>query len=279
VSIPSSPSAPKISVGIGSWTDAEYKGLLYPKGLPDDERLKTYASWFSHVEVNATSYAPPGRAKVENWLKQTPAGFTFDIKLHQDFALGPEAAVRRGLGDRFLGDLKVMIEAGKFGAFLLLLPSTFTPKGNRLEAFDSVVEKFAPHPIAVEVRHRAWLEGEQRAATLEYFRTRKLTLVSVDMPRIDSPKIMPAVDEITNPALAYLRLHGRNPDWLKLKTQGERHAYEYRDEELSEIAERVRALAKQAEQVRVVANNHASDFAPKTALALQRWLGLERKAP
>jgi hypothetical protein len=29
--------------------------------------------------------------------------------------------------------------------------------------------------------------------------------------------------------------------------------------------------------VRVVANNHAKDFAPKTALALQKLLGLERR--
>jgi uncharacterized protein YecE (DUF72 family) len=267
VSTASNSNLPKISVGIGSWTDAEYKGLLYPKGLPDEERLKTYATWFSHVEVNATSYAPPGRAKVENWVKQTPPRFIF------------EAAVRRGLADRFLDDLKVMIEAGKFGVFLLLLPSTFTPKGHRLEAFDSVVEKFASHLIAVEVRHRAWFEGEQRAATLEYFRSRKLTLVSVDMPRLDSPKIIPAIDEVTNPQLAYLRLHGRNPDWLKLKTQGERHAYEYPEQELNEIAERVRKLAGLAGQLRVVANNHASDFAPKTALALQRLLGIERKGP
>jgi uncharacterized protein YecE (DUF72 family) len=270
-------SAPKISIGIGSWTDAEYKGLLYPKGLPDDERLTTYATWFTHVEVNSTSYAPPGRAKVENWVRQTPADFLFDIKLHQDFALGPAAAVRRGLADRFLGDLQVMIEARKFGAFLLLLPATFTPKNGKLEEFDPVVEKLAPHTIAVELRHRGWLDDEQREATLAYFRSRKLTLVSVDLPRIDSPKIMPAIDEVTNPALAYLRLHGRNADWLKLKKQEERHTYSYTADDLKEIAVRVQSLAASADHVRVVANNHAQDFAPKAALALQRLLGLTRR--
>jgi uncharacterized protein YecE (DUF72 family) len=275
--LPPSTSAPNISVGIGSWTDREYKGLLYPKGLPDEERLKTYATWFSHVEVNSTYYAAPGRAKVENWVRQTPPGFQFDIKLHEEFSLAPEAAVGRGLAERFLGDLELMMTEGKFGVFLLLLPPRFTPKGGKLEKFDAVVDKLAPHTIAAEIRHAGWLEGEQREKTLEYFRARKVTLVGVDMPRIKDPRFLPADDAITNPQLAYLRLHGRNPDWLSLKKQEERHTYAYPEEELNEIAARVRSLATKAERVRVVANNHAKDFAPKTALALQKLLGLERR--
>jgi uncharacterized protein YecE (DUF72 family) len=97
------------------------------------------------------------------------------------------------------------------------------------------------------------------------------------MPRIPGSAIMPPVDEVTNPRLAYLRLHGRRPDWLTLKDKTEKHTYAYPDEELAEIAGRVRALAEKAETVHVVANNHAQDLAPKTALALQRLLGLERQ--
>jgi uncharacterized protein YecE (DUF72 family) len=90
---------------------------------------------------------------------------------------------------------------------------------------------------------------------------------------------MPAIDEVTNPQLAYLRLHGRNAAWLTLKKQEERHTYEYSPEDLDEIATRVRSLAAQAGHVRVVANNHARDYAPKAALGLQQRLGLERKRP
>ena len=93
------------------------------------------------------------------------------------------------------------------------------------------------------------------------------------MPRIDGATIMPPIDEVTNPRLAYLRLHGRNPDWRKLKTAEERHTYDYPGNELEEIAGRVRALAEKAGEVHVVFNNHAQDFAPKAALGLKRLLG------
>ena len=86
---------------------------------------------------------------------------------------------------------------------------------------------------------------------------------------------MPPVDEVTNPRLAYLRLHGRNREWAKAKTAEERHTYDYPAAELGEIAARARSLATKAERVHVVANNHAQDFAPRTALALQEMLGVQ----
>src|SRR5436190_21752511 len=88
------PSSSHISVGIGSWTDKEYKGLLYPKGLPDNERLKTYATWFNHVELNSSYHRIPSLAFVENWVKQTPDGFLFDFKLQKEISTDPEGAAR-----------------------------------------------------------------------------------------------------------------------------------------------------------------------------------------
>jgi hypothetical protein len=37
----------------------------------------------------------------------------------------------------------------------------------------------------------------------------------------------------------------------------------------------VRSLAARAETVHLIANNHAQDFAPKTALALMQKLGVD----
>jgi uncharacterized protein YecE (DUF72 family) len=84
---------------------------------------------------------------------------------------------------------------------------------------------------------------------------------------------MPPMDEVTQPGLAYLRLHGRNKAWLKAKTAEERHDYLYSKKELGEIMARIRRLAGQAAEVRVVANNHARDFAPRTALEIKRLWG------
>ena len=265
-----------ISIGCGSWADAEYTGVLYPPKLPAKERLATYATWFDHVEVNSTYYAPPRVSVVENWVKQTPAAFTFDIKLHKAFSQNPRKAMAEGgLVEAMLNGTKPLMEAGKFGVFLLVLAPYFSPKRNRLEELDELIEKLRPHTIAVELRHSGWVTDETRAATLDFFRQRGLAWVAVDMPKVEGSRIMPALDEVTNPKLAYLRLHGRNKNWLEAASAEERHTYPYNDEELSELAARIRHLAGNAESVRVVANNHAQDFAPKTALALKRLLGEE----
>ena len=270
------PATPaRISVGIGSWADAEYTPLLFPPKLPAKERLKTYATHFSHVEVNSSAYRTPKREMVEEWVAQTPPEFSFDVKLHRTFSDTPGAAAEKGdFISYWLENMQPLIAARRLGAFLLVLPPRFGPKRNRLEELDALVEKLAPHPIAVELRHRGWVEEDAREATLTYFRERKLVWVAVDMPRIEGSTIMPAVDEVTNPQLAYFRLHGRNPEWPKVKTAEERHTYDYTTPELEEIAARVRVLAEKAQVLHVVANNHAQDFAPKAALGLMRVLGL-----
>jgi uncharacterized protein YecE (DUF72 family) len=268
-------SQPRISVGIGSWADAEYTGVLYPKGLPSTERLKTYATHFDHVEVNSSAYRTPKRDVVAEWVSQTPPDFTFDVKLHRTFSDTPQEAVQKGdFVSYWLANMQPLIETKKLGAFLLVLPSRFGPKRNRLEELDLLVDKFAPHLIAVELRNRGWVEGPERGRTLTFFRERKLVWVAVDMPSIEGSTIMPRVDEVTNPQLAYLRLHGRNPEWTKVKTTEERHTYDYPEEELKEIATRVRGLAEKSGKIHVVANNHAQDFAPKAALGLKRALNL-----
>jgi uncharacterized protein YecE (DUF72 family) len=129
-------------------------------------------------------------------------------------------------------------------------------------------------PLAVELRQRAWIEGKTKARTLGWFRERGVTWVAVDMPRADAPNIVPPLDEVTQPKLAYLRLHGRNTEgYLHGKTADERFHYDYNARELREIVARIRHLAGSAADVRVVASNHAEDFAPKAALELKRLLG------
>lgn len=268
----------RISVGIGSWTDKEYKGVLFPKGLPDNQRLATYATWFDHVELNSSYHRIPSLAFVENWVKQTPEKFVFDFKLPKEISFDPEGTARAGsLVALLLRAAQPLIDAGKLGTFFLVLPPSFGPKKRRLEELDGLVEKLRPHLFAVELRHSDWVTDDQRERTLDFYRTRNLVWIAVDMPRIEGSTIMPPIDEVTNSRLAYLRLHGRRQDWLTLKDNDEKHTYEYSAEELQEIAARAKAMAKKAETVHVVANNHAQDFAPKTALALQRLLGTAKR--
>jgi uncharacterized protein YecE (DUF72 family) len=262
-----------ISIGCGSWADAEYMGLLYPKAFPPDLRLAAYAMWFDHVEVNASYYAIPRTKAVRAWVEQTPASFRFDIRLPRAISQSPEQAGKDGrLIKILLENLKPLARVGKLGTFLLVLSPFFKPDRHRLEELDPLIERIRPHSLAVELRHSGWVTGDARAATLRFYRERKLTWVAVDMPPIVGSDLMPILDEVTEPSLAYLRLHGRNLRYLKVKSAAERHTYFYPEKELVELAGRIRRLAAQAANVRVVANNHAFDYAPLTALALKELL-------
>lgn len=247
--------------------------MLYPKGVAAGRRLAAYARIFNRVEVNSSYYATPRSEVVAGWSKQTPPGFTFDIKLHRAFSQSPEKAAREGDLVRYLLDgMKPLVRAKKLGVFLLVAAPSFKPGRNRLEQLDPLVEKLQPHELAVELRHRDWVSGKARRSTLDFFRERGLVWVNVDMPRIQGATLMPSRDEVTNPRLAYVRLHGRNKAWPEAKSAADRHAYDYPEREVRELAARIRTLAGKAGHVHAVANNHASDFAPKLALALQRLL-------
>lgn len=264
-----------VHVGIGSWGDDAYVGVLYPRGLSKADRLSEYARHLEHVEVNSTYYALPRPPAVLSWIQQTPAGFTFSLKLHRAISQSPSKAAEGASIGRLLSATQPLRATKRLMCYLLVLPPRFSPERHTLEELDGLAERLGSHRLAVELRHSGWVAGKAKAATLDYFRERKLVWVAVDMPRIAGSTLMPAVDAVTNPALAYLRLHGRNSHYLEAENAAEGHHYTYAPRELSTLAARVRKLSEAADEVCVIANNHSSDFAPRAALALRALL--ERK--
>lgn len=264
-----------IRIGCGSWADKEYEGLLYPKKTPSTERPGHYAKRFERIELNASYHAIPSPATMAGWASQTPDGFYFDVKLHRRFCEAPHSAAESDLMGRFVDAIQPLLVAKKLGAFLLTLPPSFGPANRKLEEVDLVAEKLRPYaPLAVELRDRRWVQGEALATTLAFFRERELVWVALDLPRLDANPILPPIDEVTHPRMAYMRLHGRNPNYLKRSGDASgRHDYDYNADELAEIVSRIQNLATRARDVHVSVNNHFSDYAPKAALKLRAMLG------
>ena len=131
------------------------------------------------------------------------------------------------------------------------------------------------YDLAIEFRNRNWAIGDQLRSTTDFLRQRKAAFVNVDAPAEEHFTIMPSnLNEITNSTLAYLRLHGRNARaYLTGKTVAARFNYDYRDDEIDEVAERSRQLGREAHEVHVVFNNNALDYAPRAATRLRTALG------
>ena len=114
---------------------------------------------------------------------------------------------------RFLAEMEPLRQSKKLGAFLLQLSPSFGPRHHKLSELDSIRNLVAPNELAVELRNRDWVVGEQLAETLKYFNSTQTTLVSVDASKTEHFTVMPDVDVVTNPKLGYFRFHGRTPAW------------------------------------------------------------------
>jgi uncharacterized protein YecE (DUF72 family) len=278
----------RILVGTASWADPGFTEW-YPEGLPARERLDYYAQHFDLVEVNSSFYAVPQPKVVASWVERTPDDFTFDFKLFQLFSrhrttlnqlprelrttarvvggtVTPSAALERKLAARIRDVIAPLEEAGKLGALLVQLTPSFGPRTHTLEELDDLTELFGDYKIAVELRHRGWLEADQRERTEDYFRSRRLAFVSVDAPPSEHFMVMPSVDIVTRPDLAYLRAHGRNTHgYIHGRTVAERFDYDYSATELQEIVKRAKHLAKLATEVHIIYNNNKGDYAFRAA--------------
>jgi uncharacterized protein YecE (DUF72 family) len=287
--------AGRILVGTSSWADPGFVKEWYPPRMPAKERLPWYARHFELVELNSSFYAIPDRSAVHGWVEATPERFTFDVKVHRALSrhsapaesLPPDLRelhgtpeLERPLAERLVEETAPLRGAGKFGSYLLQLTPAFSPRRHRLEELDALVEVLAPHGLAIELRNRNWVEGERREATLDWYADRGVSFVGVDAPAADNFQIMPPIDAITNPGVAYLRAHGRNAKgYLTGRSVAERFAWQYTDDELEEIAGRARTLAESAGEVHVAFNNNRGDDAPTAAQRFRALLGQEIPEP
>jgi len=295
----------KILVGTASWSDPGFVERWYPKKMPAGERLGWYAQHFDLVEVNSTFYSVPEPRMVERWCAATPNEFTFDVKLHQLFSfhstpakLLPPDLQRRAETDArgnvkstphlqeamlksFLRPMSIIRNAGKLGVLLLQLSPAFSPRKHQLKELEPLIDMLSGYELAIEFRNRNWAVGDQLQSTIDFVQEHRAIFVNVDAPESDHFTVMPSdVDEVTNPKTAYLRLHGRNAKaYITGKTVAARFDYDYKDNEITEVVERSKKLAREARDVHVIFNNNNLDYAPHAALRLRKALGQIIKTP
>lgn len=289
----------EILVGTASWSDPGFIADWYPKGLAASQRLGWYAERLNLVELNSSFYAVPKAEQVESWCRQTPDGFIFDVKVHKLLSrhsakpelLPPDLrkhavvtkgkveltpAIEKAMAQRLVEATEPLRRSGKFGAFLLQLSPAFRPKTNELDELDDLFALLHKFPLAVELRNRDWMVEPQVDATIDFFRKGRIALVSVDAPEDEHFTIMPCQDVVTNPALGYMRLHGRNArGYIRGRTVAERFDYKYKEKELQELAERAVKLTAKATRVHMVYNNNSSNYAPIAATRTREILAEE----
>jgi uncharacterized protein YecE (DUF72 family) len=294
----------QILVGTSSWTDKTLieSGKFYPPSAktPQD-RLRYYASQFPIVEIDSSYYGLPTEENAVRWVERTPPDFVFNIKTYRRFtlhqtpvislpkhlreALGPidsknvydkdvPEEIKHELWADFRRVLEILRDAGKLGAVHMQFAPWVAFHPENFEHLEFCRAMLAGFDVAIEFRNKTWFDTEKHTArTLEFERENGFVNVVVDAPQ-GIAKTIPSVWEVTNPALAIVRLHGRNHGtWNKkgLKASSSRFDYDYRDEELEQIAGEVKQLAPKA-TVHVLFNNNYQDQGQRGAAALTALL-------
>jgi uncharacterized protein YecE (DUF72 family) len=235
-----------IYIGISGWRYAPWRGVFYPKDLPQHRELEFASRQLPTIEINGTFYSLQRPESYAAWYAATPPGFVFAVK-----------------GNRFLthilrlrdidGPVANVLASGvfelreKLGPFLWQFPPNFKFEPERMEHFlsllphdtDAALElarQYEPRMEgrvsldagkkpklrhAVEIRHESFIDERFVALLRKY----KVALVVAD-----TAGKWPNYEDVTADFM-YLRLHGDK----------ELYASGYSDEALERWAERIRA--------------------------------------
>lgn len=287
-----------ILIGTSSWTDPTLvkHGHFYPPDAKTAEgRLRFYASKFPIVEVDSTYYFPPSESNSVLWIERTPPDFTFNIKAYSLLTNHPtkrdslykdlkdrapadkKNVYREQLPDdvvdevwqRFRDALMPLHSAGKLGAVLFQFPQWFVIGRKNKDYILECAERLKDFRLAIEFRHKTWLEERNAEKTLSFLQEHDLPLVCVDMPQgFDSS--VPPIAAATARDLALVRFHGRDAEvWAKKNVSpSERFRYEYSEQELKEWVPKIRDVSDRARETHVLMNNCYRDFAVNNARQL-----------
>ena len=296
----------RILIGTASWTDRTLikDGHFYPSEAKTAEaRLRYYAEQFPIVEVDSTYYFPPSEKNSVLWIERTPKDYTFNVKayslltnhptrpdsLYKDLQLPEELADKKNLyreqlpdtivdevWQRFRDALMPLHSAGKLGAVLFQYPQWFVIGRKNKDYILECAERLKEFRIAIEFRHKTWLEERNVDETLSFLSNHDLPYVSVDMPQgFDSS--LPPIAAATADDIAMVRFHGRDRKaWAKKNVSAsERFRYEYSEAELNEWVPKIKDISGQARETHVLMNNCYRDFAVNNARQLGGLLDLE----
>jgi len=277
----------RVLVGTCNWSDhSDFYPPEYEKAEMKSQRISYYARFFPLVEVDSTFYHLQPARNFRMWAERTPAGFVFNVKAYGEMTWhhrddhGTVIEPRAETFAAFSEMVQPLRDAGKLRAIHFQFPPWFTYSPEHLDYLGTIRELLPQDLLAVEFRHRSWVEGRHMDETTAVLRDCDLAYTVVDQPQLGSGSVPPVV-LVTSPRLAVFRFHGRNRQtWYAkdLKSSRERFDYLYSEQELAEWTPRIEGVAERLGppgEVHVLLNNNNRNYAVVNAIDIQRLLGQE----
>ncbi len=254
-------------VGLSSFKDHPYFSLS------SRSSLLNYAENLGFIELDTVFYGIPRKETVEKWQQQVPIDFKFAIKAYggmtDHVSYLEQYQSQEEMYQAFKTSFQPLKEKNQIAAVLFQFSSSFVfSKENGL--FLMAIKTFLPDwPIAIEFRHGSWFTRENIKKTLTLLTKLGFSLVAVDEPQLANFPV-PFFIYPTNLDFLYLRLHGRNKmGWLS-GDRNFRTLYDYSEEELADLSQKIAEKISEFKKVYVVFNNNAGLHAAKNSVTFQQ---------
>lgn len=265
-------SASNVFFGIAGWSYADWDGIVYNGRVGD--KLEYVSRFVDCVEINSSFYHLPSARTAESWAARTGANerFFFTAKLPQDIT--HRGLLASPMVEAVQESFAPLADSGKLRHLLAQFRYDFENSRPNREYVERIQSSFSHLAnVTLELRHNSW----QSPQTLAWLDSLGVTVANLDYPMArDSFNLR----ECRVGKRRYLRLHGRNAAaWFDRNAgRDETYNYLYSREELKQIADRADSLAKDAETLTIVANNHFQGKEFANALELKSMMTRESVA-
>ena len=250
------------SIGTSGYSFPDWKGVVYPRGLPPQRWLEHYAEHFNLLELNVSYYRQPAPVTIERLVKLTPADFRVVVKAHQSISHGGEV---EPAASELKRRTEPLAQADKHLGFLVQFHYSFRNEKSSRYYLTVLKRSFQEYPLYFEFRHEGWLTQGVK----ELLEQLEVSWVNADLPGL---KGLPELTDWSTATRGYLRLHGRNRESWWPGTAGERYDYNYSREELQAVIPVLKRMDKGTEETLIFFNNCHAGQAVKNALLLRELM-------
>jgi uncharacterized protein YecE (DUF72 family) len=240
-----------VRIGVSGWTYPPWRGVFFPRGLPQKRELEYAAGQFRSIEINGTFYGLQRPDSFADWAERTPDEFVFSVKAPRFITHIRRLREIEAPLANFLASGVLRLGA-KLGPILWQFPPNFRFDPERLEPFLALLPHDTPAAVELAKRHdarlngRAWLQTDAERplrhameirhesfrdqAFIDLLRRYGVALVCADT--VEWPRLMDLTADFV-----YCRLHGSE----------QLYASGYDDKALDDWATRVAAWAQGTE--------------------------------
>jgi uncharacterized protein YecE (DUF72 family) len=155
--------AARVRIGISGWRYAPWRGIFYPRDLPQRRELEYASHLFSALEINGSFYSLQQPESYASWYAQTPASFTFAVKGGRFIThMRKLRDIEEPLANFLASGLFNLRE--KLGPILWQFPPDFKYNRARLEPFLELLPHDTEAACRLARRRSAWMKGRVRLA-------------------------------------------------------------------------------------------------------------------